>query len=642
MLISIRKKISGWVAWLVVIIIAVPFALFGINAYFEGVNQVNVANVAGEKISLQSFLQASERRKQFFRSQFGAGFDTSTFDTPEARLSIVEELVINQAEQDFVVDNGLTLNNAALQQRIVQTASFQEDGQFNQDTYRRILSASGYSTEGYEQQQRIAGATQQLRSGLVDSSFINESEVDHILKLNLQQRDADYLIIESKPLEADIQISDDEISEEYQSNPDAYQQEARIKVDYLELNVEDMQKDVEPAEEELVQAYENAKGRYTQPETRQASHILLSVAKSASEEKRAGILAKAQSVFEQAKGGADFAVLAEEHSEDPGSSKKGGDLGIVAKGQMVASFEEAVFSMAADEIRGPIETQFGYHIIKLTELREERQKAFDEVIDQVRTAEQKRLADEQFVEIAETFRILVIEQPDDLIEASESLGLEIKTSDWITQRSGTALFTNANLRTAAFDVAVLEDNFNSEVVEMTDGKLVAMHKNEYEDAHLKALDEVKTQITDQLRKKRASDEAAEQGKALIADIQAGSELSEDQAALVKLLPARKDDASDSVERELGAPVFSAMAPTEGETQIDGLTLNNGDYAVFRLRSVTLGDPTTATEEQRNQVVQQLNQRDGNSSYTLFRSVLRANTDVEIFDFAFQDDASNYN
>ncbi len=640
MLISIRKKISGWLAWVVVIIISVPFVLFGINAYFEGVSQVNVANVGGEKISLQSFQQAAEQRRQYFRSQFGASFDTSMLDTPEARRSIVEELVVNQAEREYLKSNGLTLNDDALQRRIVQTPSFQEDGKFNQDTYRRILSASGYTTEGYEQQERTAGAGGQLRDGVVATSFANDAEVNHLLSLNMQQRDVDYLVIDAKPLEADIEISDADINQEYEANPDAYQQVERVKLDYLELNVIDLQENVELTEEEIAQAYESSKGRYTQPEVRKASHILLSVPRSASDEKKAEVLEAAQSVFDQAMAGADFAELAEMHSEDPGSAKKGGDLGIVAKDQMVEPFEEAVFSMSKDEIRGPVETEFGYHIIKLTDLTEERQQALEEVVDVVRQAEKKRVANSQFAEVAETFRTLVFEQPDDLVEASEALGITIKTSDWVTASNGAAPFNNANLRATAFDSTVIDEDLNSEAVEVSDGVLVAVHKNDYEEAHLKELSEVKQQIIDQLTTNRASEAAQTKGEAVMASLKQGSDFSEELVEMVKVLPATKEAITDPVEREISTLAYSSSAPEDGGVLVDGLELNNGNYAVFRLKDVTLGDPATATEQQRNQVVQQLSQRDGNGAYILFRNVLRSSTDVEIFDSAFAGDLTN--
>lgn len=637
MLVSIRKKLSGWIAWLVVIIIAVPFALFGINAYFEGTNYINVANVNGEKISLQAFQQAAERQRQLFRNQFGNRFNTSVLDTPTARRGIVEDLVINQLERDYVTDNNLTLSDAALQQRIVQNAAFQEAGQFSQAAYRRVLSVSGYTIEGYEQQERAIGATEQLRNGLIDSNFVNNAEVDHLLRLNLQQREADYFIVEAKPLEADITPSEEAISTQYQENPDDYQQYARIKVDYVELKTADIEKDIELSEDELKQAFENSKGRYTQPETRQASHILLSVPNNASDYERATILAKAESILAEANEGADFAALAETHSQDLGSSKQGGDLGILSKGQMVAPFEEAAFAMTADEIRGPIKTQFGYHIIKLTELLPERQAAFEKVIDEVRTAEQKRLAIEQFTEIAETFRNLVFEQADDLLEVAESLGLEIITSDWLTENSGAAPFTNPRVRRVAFDAAVLEDDLNSEVIMVRDGHLLALHKNTYEETRLKSLDEVREQITEQLKQRGANALATEQGQALIAQLQAGDDFNEEQLARVKTLPELRSALTDATERAIGANVFSAAAPEDSQALIDGLSLQNGDYALFRLKNVTLGDPAQATEAQRDQIVQQLNQRDGGQLYILFRQVLRENADVEIFSSTFAGD-----
>ncbi len=630
MLISIRNKITGWVAWLVVLIIAVPFALFGINAYFEGANEINVAEVNGEPITMQQFQQSAEQRRRFFRSRFGANFDTTMLDTPEARRNIVEELVTNETERAYLQDQGFTLSDAGLQQRILTNPSFQEDGQFSQQAYLRALSGSGYTAEGYEQSLRTAGAGDQLRSGIADSAFVNDSEIDQLLSLSLQQRDADYLLIEAQPLEADVVITDEAVRKEYDDNPEAYQQAERMKVDYLTLSVADIEKDIELDDDELRAVYEGSKGRFTQPETRRASHILFEVKGSASDDERAAIKATAEEVFKEAQGG-DFAALALEHSSDVGSSKNGGDLGIITKGQMVEPFEEAVYSMAQDEVRGPIETQFGYHIIKLTELGEERQKPFDEVKEDVRLAEVRRLAASQYTETVETFRTQVFEQSDDLIAAAETLGLEVQTSDWISQDDGALPFDTPAARRAAFDVAVVEDDLNSEVVEIGNDTVLAMHKNTYEEAKLKDFDEIKEQIKQQLVEAGASEMANEQGDTMIAKLEAGEALSETEAAKLQTLAQSRGEIADITQRQIAQSVYAAAAPSVDKPTVGGLALNNGDYAVYRLKSVTQGDAKSASEQQRESVVQQLRQRDGDIAYEMFRGALRGQADVQIFD-----------
>ena len=634
MLLTIRKKSQGWVAWLIVIIIAVPFALFGINSYFEGANQITIAKVDGEKINAQTFENAMEQRRRFFRSQLGNNFNPAMVDNPQFRMQVVESLVANRLIQSYARENGLRLSDDALRASIVSSPEFQQDGKFDQDTYRRVVSARGYSTEGYEQQLRVSGGIDQLQKGLTGSAVVNPQEVDQLLALTLQQREADYTVISASAELGELQVSDEEKREEYANNEARYQQADRLKLDYVTLTLNDIVKAIELDEEEIVQAYEDSKGQYIKPETRIASHILLGVPRTADEAKQKEVLARAEEIVSRLADGEEFVVLAEEFSEDPGSKRKGGNLGIIAKGQMVPEFEKAVYNMTQGQTSEPVKTEFGYHIIKLTSLEEESQRAFEEVKTEVEVAEKNRLARTQFSETAETFNTLVFEEPDNLEGAAQALGLDVQTSDWVTQDSGEGEFTNPRVRAAAFDRAVLDEDLNSEVIEASDEVLIAMHKNEFEAQHIKAFDEVAAQIETLIKNRKAGDIAKDNGEILIEDLKQGSSL---ESIAFDKLPELRENSTSLIDRQIATQVFKQKLPV-GDVLIDGFSLNNGDYAVYRLKGITPGNPEEATREQRDQISSQLEARDGNSAYLLFREALRNDADIEIFSSALEDDS----
>jgi peptidyl-prolyl cis-trans isomerase D len=634
MLLTIRRKSQGWVAWLIVIIIAIPFALFGINSYFEGANQIPVAKVNGENINAQTFENAMEQRRRFFRSQLGNNFDPAMVDNPQFRMQVVEGLVSNRLIQSYAQEHGLRLSDSALRESIISAPEFQQDGKFDKDTYRRVVSARGYSIEAYEQQLRMSGGIEQLQNGLSESALVNPAEVDQLLVLTLQKRDADYTVIAASAVLADVQLSDEEKRDEYAKNEVRYQQDDRLKLNYVKLNLDDIAIDIELDEEEIAQAYEASKGQYRKPEVRIASHILLGVPRSANEAKQDAVRAQAEALVVRLNAGDDFALLAEEFSEDPGSKRQGGDLGIIAKGQMVPEFEAAVYSMAEGEVSAPIKTEFGYHIIKLSSLEEESTKPYEEVRAEVEVAEKKRLARTQFSETAEAFRTLVFEEPDSLEAAALALGLDVQTSGWVTQNSGTGDFSSPLVRAAAFDAVVLDDDLNSEVISISDDVLIALHKHEFEAEHVKAFEDVAEEIDALLKQRKAAEIAQKNGESLVAALQQGT--MSDEIAF-NSLPELRSEIIDPIDRQVAEQVFK-QSLVDGESQIKGFSLSNGDYAVYRLNKIVPGDPATATPEQREQLEGQLISRDGNNAYSLFREALRDSADVEIFTSTLEDDA----
>ena len=378
--------------------------------------------------------------------------------------------------------------------------------------------------------------------------------------------------------------------------------------------------------------YERNAERYKQAESRKASHILFGVDDSADEDARAAALAKAEEVLAEAKGGGDFAALAKTHSDDPGSKEKGGDLGPVLRGQMVAPFEDAVFSMEEGEIRGPVETQYGYHIIKLTELQESRQKGLEEVRDDAAEEVRRERASALFSEMAESFENLVFEDPDSLQTAADELGLTIEQTDWFTETAGEGVAAEARVRDAAFGDDVLQNGVNSAAIELGFDRLLALRRVEYEAAHTKPLEEVRAGIESQLKLAETAKKAKARGEAWLAELREGKrdwkKLLREEKLKAKTLPEKRADVPPELSA-LGAAVFAHAGPPPGETAFDGAVLANGDYALYALKEIAEGDLGGVEESERDNVRRQLLARDGNGLYRRFLNAIRAEADISV-------------
>ncbi len=627
MLTQIRERATGWLAWVIVILITIPFALWGIQSYFEGASEIPVATVNGEEISTYAYQNELSRQRRLRQV-------TGTADIT-MRNQVVELMITNLLMNQYVHEHNYRLSDDALKQRIETDANFLRDGKFDSDLYRDLLRANGYTAQSYEAVMRQNAAIEQLYSSLADSSFVAEQEVNRLLALQTQTRKTDYVILPANRFEHEIDIDDAEVEQQYRDNLSNYETPSRMKVDYIELSVENLAQGIEPSDAEISETYEQTSERYKQAETRKASHILFSVESSASEQARDEILAQAEAVLAEAHAGADFAELAKTHSGDPGSKEKGGDLGVVARGQMVPPFEQAVFDMVADEIRGPVETRFGYHIIKLTELTEERRKSLQEAREEVAAEARRIQAENQFAELGETFQNLVFEDSESLSTAADELDLAIQQTDWFTEHDGggdEGVASEARVRSAAFSEDVRNDDLNSAAIELGFDRLVAVRKAAFDAAHPKPLDEVRDQIKQRLTFQQSSKQTKELGDKLVVDLSTGQlewdELLEQQKLESQALAEQRGQVPGNL-AALGDATFSHPAPTEGAVAFDGVVLRNGDYAIYALKQVVHGNVDDADESQRTGLREQLLARDGDGLYQLLQDSIRQSADVVI-------------
>ena len=635
MLTAIRERATGWIAWAIVILISIPFALWGINSYFEGGSETPVATVNGTEISVYAYQEELANQRQLLANQFGGSIDTALLDSLGIKEQVIQNLVDNRLLSLYADDRNYRISNAQLMDIIQDVPAFQEEGGFSQDLYQDVLAANRLTPQGFEESQRATAAMSQIQVGISETSFFTEVERDRILELLDQSRVVQFARISGELFADQINIDDAEIAQYYNDNVEQYQNPERIKVDYIELSIDSLSRSVEPSDEEISEHYEQTKGRYQMAETRKASHILIAVSASASEEERQEKLAKAADIAKRAQSGEDFAELAAALSDDPGSSINGGDLGVITRGQMAKPFEDAVYSMVEGEISNPVETQFGYHVVKLTTVDEGKQQPLNEVIDKVESDLRIVQAEELFSELAESFKNLVFESPEDIQVSANELGLEVMTSDWFTAQSGEGIAVEPMVRQAAFSEDVLGEGLVSQAIEIGFDKLIAVQKFEYESANAKPLESVKDDIETTLLTSKAREQAKMHGEALLEDIATSVRSKEDwisfttdQELSVESLPAHRSDIPEELQ-DLGDAVYALSAPLPGEVRSGGLEVGNGDYVLYALESISPGNAELAEATERTMVEQQLMARDGADAYINFRSGLRDTSEILI-------------
>ncbi|MDJ0956752.1 MAG: SurA N-terminal domain-containing protein [Arenicellales bacterium] len=633
MLTEIKDRATGWIAWIIVIIISIPFALWGVNEYFAGGSSLNVAVVDGQEIDQQTYRYALEERRSMARRLLGNQFDPDSTNTIEFRMAVLDDLVLRQLLQENAEDAGFRVSDEQLAAFIRTTPQFQREGQFDSAAYQQAVQALGYTKVGFETYLRQQNMLQQMQDGLERSSFITARDEESLLTLAQERRVFDYAMIEPEAFESEISISEEEIKNYYNENPELYRSPEMIKVEYVQLAVADLAEDVEITEEDIKRYYEENKDLYKTREQRKASHILLKLDEDADEATAQEALRKAQSLAQKARDGEDFAELAKQHSQDPGSAALGGDLGLVEAGVMVKPFEDRLFDMREGEVSDPVKTRYGYHIIKLTELIAEQGQDLSEVYNEIEDEVRQRLAEASFVDRAETFKNLVFEQPESLQPVAEELELDLEASEWFSQGSGTGIAESEKVRDSAFSDDVYIENLNSEAIELDINTLVALRKIETQEASLKPLDEVANQIEQTLKQQKAREQSQNKGSELLAKLNESGDwdsllaehgLESQQAAQFRL-------GSDSdLPLRLSTEVFRAATATQ-EPVYGGVVLVDGSYTLFRLTEVEKGVPANADDNTKQAVAQSLTSRRGADYFLSYQRGLRESADIEIFE-----------
>ncbi len=522
MLETFREHSKGWLVKALLALIAVTFALVGIESYLnQAGSTVPVAEVDGDRITVQEYDNAVQNLR--YRLQAEGQTDPALLDDPGLRRALLDELIRQRLLGQEARGAGLTLSDASLGKYIMELPEFQREGQFSQERYDQVLAQNRLTPTQFEDRMRGDLLVQKVGDGVAAAAFLSSSQFESIARIERQQREVSVARIPADGFLGQVTVSEEQIREYYEKNQERFRLPEQVRIEFVLFSANNLIPTMQVTEEEMRKFYEDNAAELQGDEQRRASHILISFGVAADEAAKQAARAKAEQVLAEVRQNPGaFAELAKKYSQDPGSAEGGGDLGVFGRGAMVKPFEDAVFGLRPGEISGIVESEFGYHIIKLTEVMGQRY-SFDDLKAKIRAEllYQKALA--RFTEQADHFSNLVYEQFDSLKPAAEALGLQVQTSPLMSRAEATRFFKNDKMVNAIFSDAVLKEGRNTEAVEVAPNTLMSARVVEHKPSKARALDEVKTDVESILRLEQANELASKKGAELLAALRAGEQ-----------------------------------------------------------------------------------------------------------------------
>lgn len=601
-------------------LITLPFAFFGVESYVRSVGSGDdVATIGGDiKVTQQQFQQALREQQERLRAQMGQ-VDPKLLDTPEARKAIIDDLVDQRLLMLEAGKKRMFASDEAIRRTIGGIDAFKVEGKFSTERYEAALRAQGMTPAGFEAQLRQDLTLQQLAGAIGQSGLMARTVAERVLALQTEKREVmEYRL----PLDAyldKVKLADDAAKKFYDENSKQFELPEQAKVEYVVLSMETIGAQLAVTEAEIKSWYDGHKERFQQPEERRASHILVASEKLGKDKAKA----KAEDLLKEIrKNPASFSDLAKKNSDDPGSASKGGDLGFFGKGMMVKPFEEAAYALKDGEISGVVESDFGFHIIKLTGVHAAKEKPLAEVKAEIEAELKKAASSRKFAEAAESFSNIVYEQPDSLKPAAEKFKLTVKQSEWIGRQPNPANgpLGNEKLLAALFSDDSVKNKRNTEAVEIAQNTLVAARLVEYKPTTLQAFEGVQGSIETLLKRKEAQALAAKDGEARLESLKKG----EDKLAWGAPKSVSRLDA------RLIPPVAVATVFKMDAGKLPayaGVELPGSGFALFKLSRLEVGAKLDDARQQA--MLRQLSQLSAQEDVQAYLAALRNRYKVEI-------------
>jgi peptidyl-prolyl cis-trans isomerase D len=620
MLLKIREKSQGVFAWIILLLICVPFALWGIQNYVGGGSEAAVVTV-GDKAFYQQDLNRAY-------AQYSQNLQGTNFDEKEIKKQALEKLIQDEVLWQHVGSQGLVVTDKAARDFIKGLEYFQTDGKFNNKQYKAMLATQRISADEFVGKIKKALVMEQFQRSVVESGFATEKDVDSFFKIQNQKRNAEIVAIALEKIE--VQPTEEAIDSYYQQNQNSYLTSEMVAIEYVELSLGELAKQVEPSEEQLLAYYEEQKDLYSTKERRKISHILFAFTKDAGDDEvQLERALKAKDDLAEK----EFSVLASEISDDKLTAVKGGDLGLFNIGVMEKSFEDVASSLQLGEVSDPVKSAFGYHLIKVTELVPGDVKSFDAVKKELTVAFQRAEAETTFYELSETLAEVSYESPDSLQAVVDALGVSISKTELFSKNgiaggSGNELISRPEIINAAFSEDVLKGN-NSSLIELGDDRSLVLRVTEHQPAEVKALKDVRSLIVAKLLNDKAREVAAEKAKEIKAAVVAGKNLTE-LATQYNLKVQKLSDISRSdgdVPWQVNQAIFKAPKPIDGKPVVVLVKDASGAQTVINVLSVSEGMMTESDKARGKLAESNLANAFGQADFNAALNSLRENTDL---------------
>ena len=626
MLERIREGSQGPWAMIIIGLVVLSFVFAGVGSYLTSSGSTAVAKVNGEEIDQATLERAYENQRARMEQQYGdsvAAMFSNEGYLKDFRRNVLEQLINNKVVEQQAAELGLRVSDAQVKETIRQMQAFQTAGEFDNERYLAVLRQSGFQPADFRDYLRTELTREQLTRALGVSSFALTSEVNRAWDLQSQTRDGEYLTINSQDFADSVEISQQDLENYYQANITAFDTQEKVNLAYVTLSVDDLKSDVNVSEQQIEDYYQNNRDRYREEEERRVSHILIEFGDDKDAARK-----KAESLHQELEQGADFATLAEESSDDTFSAENGGDLSFISRDMMDPAFDESAFGLAeVGDVSQVVETDFGYHIIKLTEIKPEQVTDLADVKDEIRSTLQQDQAMERFYELRARMDEVAFEVPDTLQDVAGVANQPVQETGLFARSQAPESVSNAEVLSLAFSPELIEDRMNSEVIELDENSVIVVRVKEHEAQRTRELSEVKSDIETRLRAEKSQQAAVSWAEELLTSLTAGEDVQESlQAHSLSWQSAEKVSRNPGELPRAVVDSLFTLSMQEGQS-LDVTELANGDVAVVRLTAVH--KPDAPAQELVNSLRQRLGQAYGQSAYQSYVNGLRSEAEVEI-------------
>ena len=589
MLEKFRSYAQTKAAQVILALILIPFALFGIDSYLnQAGNNLSIAKVNGYKIALPEYNRAIENVRNRMMSE-GKKVDPAMFDSFEFKESVVDGLISKQLVNNDIKKSKFKITDQQLSQYIIGMPEFQKDGKFSQELYDKVLQNNQLTPKKFEESIRNDLLIQQVRDGLQKLTFIPPNNLAETLKATSQQREISVAEFKTKEYMAKANIAEKEMQAFYDQNKSKFLAPEQVKAEFVVFSLASILPTINVTEDEIKTFYKTNSDKYQNQQQREASHILIAASKNAAPAEKAKAKAKAEELLSQIrKNPKQFEELATKYSQDPESAKKGGELGAFGRGMMVKPFDDAVFSMKVNEISNIVESDFGYHIIKLTKIIGEG-GSFDSMKPQIKAELIYQKGQEKFAALAEEFSNKVYEQSSSLDAVSKKFNLPIQKTDWISRNDSDKFFKNETLMNALYSKESIKDHRNTEAIEVTPNNLISARVVDYKAQSTKPFTDVKKNIEDYLKFEAAKKTVASEGEAALKTIS-------DTSRKIDWQPAVLVDRKNTKGLSEAVINHAYKMPTDKLPSYSGFVDGNNGYVIVKVNKVSF--PNDNNEENK--------------------------------------------
>ncbi|MEY3815558.1 peptidylprolyl isomerase [Candidatus Methylopumilus universalis] len=620
MLDKFRSYAQTKAAQVILALVLIPFALFGIDSYLnQAGNNLSIAKVDGYKIALPEYNRAIENVRNRMMSE-GKKVDPAMFDSFEFKESVVDGLITKQLINNDIKKSQFKITDQQLSQYIIGMPDFQKDGKFSQELYDKVLQNNQLNPKKFEESIRNDLLIQQVRDGLQKLTFIPPNNLTETLKATSQQREVTVAEFKTKEYMAKANISEKDMQTFYDQNKSKFLAPEQVKAEFVVFSLTSILPSITVSEDEVKAFYKTNADKYQNQQQREASHILIAASKNAAPAEKAKAKAKAEDVLGQIKKNPkQFEELATKYSQDPESAKKGGDLGAFGRGMMVKPFDDAVFSMKVNEISGIVESDFGYHIIKLTKVIGEG-GGFDAIKPQIKAELIYQKAQDKYAALAEDFSNKVYEQSSSLDVVSKKFNLPIQKTDWISRNESDKFFKNEALMNALYSKESIKDRRNTEAIEVTPNNLISARVVDYKAQSTKPFAEVKKSIEDYLKFEAAKKLVATEGEAALKSVADASRKIDWQATVLV-------DRKNTKGLSQAVTNHAYKMPTDKLPSYSGFVDGNNGYVIVKVSKVAF--PNDDNEENKKEFASSYTEALSSEYLSAYLKGLKAKSSVSV-------------